>query len=159
MKTSPFMCSMVLSWGFFLLLDSSSPFSSKKLHLVGAQEDANEGDGEYHADEDDMDEEEGEGYDDAYDPLNENELNPCRRNPTWWRAGGEQVAGAGNNVDYENCQGLAGWSPRDSWWHVDTQPMKEWLSDGKEQKIAECLDAAFVSISIPTEVDTFWWAA
>jgi hypothetical protein len=137
MKTSPLLC--LLHWGFFLL--ASSPLSCK-LQLVAAEDENNE---EYHED-DDEEEKEEDAYND-YDPLNENKLNPCRRHPTWWGAG-EGI------VDYEMCQELTGWSPRDSWWHVDTKPTKEWLSEGKEDKIAECLDAALVSVP-----DTFWWAA
>jgi hypothetical protein len=143
MKTSHFMC--FLPWGFVL-----SPFMSCKLQLVAAQEDNNEED--HDVEEPNVlgedDQEDGAFHHDAYDPLNENELNPCRRHPTWWRGGDGTV------VDYETCQELTGWSPRDSWWRLDTEPMKEWLSEGKEEKIAECLDAAFLSVP-----ETFWWAA
>lgn len=135
MKTSPFMC--FLHWGFFLL--ASSPY----FQLVVAEDSNEEVD---HENEEEEQIEAEEAFND-YDPLNENELNPCRRHPTWWGAG-EGI------VDYEMCQELTGWSPRDSWWHVDTEPTKVWLSDGKEDKIVECLDAAFLSVP-----DTFWWAA
>ena len=143
-------------WGFFLLVSSSRPWSCQ-LHLLAAQEDGNE-EGLDHAEDEMDDEEEEEEAHQNYDPLFEDVLNTCRRNPTWWRPAG---AGDGNNtavVDYyAGCQKLTGWNPRDSWWRVlDAQPIKKVLTDEKEAQIAECLDAAF--LSIPT-TETFWWAA
>jgi hypothetical protein len=118
MKTSPFTC--ILPWGFLCRLQM----------FCAAEYDNNHERVDYEGDEEEEDE---EAYNNDYNPLNENELNPCRRHPTWWGAG-EGI------VDYETmCQELTGWSPRDSLWRVDIEPIKEWLSDGKEDKIAVSL--------------------
>lgn len=83
---------------------------------------------------------------DHYDPDNEHPLNVCRRNPTWR---GE------NNVDfYETCRELTGWKPRDFWWRNDTRPVDQWLSEGMDEKITECLDESFQSVS-----EDKWWSA
>jgi hypothetical protein len=155
MKRSPFMG--LLPLGYALLFASSPSFFSSNLKvLVAAQEESHdEGHEDQENDEANVmgeDHEEGELHHDAYDPLNENEFNPCRRHPTWWWGGGGDSGTTA--VDYETCQELTGWSPRDSWWRFDTEPMREWLSNEKEELIAECLDAAFLSVP-----ETFWWAA
>lgn len=109
--------------------------------FVAAEDDiSHEDDGEqvYHPDEPA-----------AYDPADENPENVCRRNPTWRRKD------LGNDVllDYETCRELVGWKPRDIWWREDPHPAARWLSDGKEQQIADCLDEAMRNVD-----GTLWWA-
>jgi hypothetical protein len=103
-----------------------------------------------HGDEEQEDADSGHHHEPAdYDPENENAENVCRRNPTWQRQADDVIA----TLDYATCQELSGWAPRDVWWREDPYPAAHWLSDGKEQQIAECLHEAMRNVD-----GTLWWA-
>jgi hypothetical protein len=90
----------------------------------------------------------GQGGDDdeeewVYDPAQEDPLDKCRRDPTW------------DNVDYNKCQRLMGWEPRDTWWRLDVGH-NEYFLNGKEDDIHDCIREMFQEArKRPTEYE---WA-
>ena len=59
----------------------------------------------------------------------------CRRDPTW------------RSVDYDACQALLDWKPRDRWWRHDPTGNALMLK-GKDKNITDCLDKAFENAKI-----------
>jgi hypothetical protein len=76
----------------------------------------------------DGDDEEEEEW--VYDPEQEDPLDKCRRDPTW------------DIVDYDDCQRLTGWEPRDTWWRLDVGH-NEYYLNGKEDDIHDCIREMF----------------
>lgn len=69
----------------------------------------------------------------SYDQLDINARRvACRQDPTWL------------SVDYEDCQNLMRWKPRNNLWSKDKGHLSNWL-DGRESRIEECLKEAFHS--------------
>ena len=58
-------------------------------------------------------------------------LDACRRDPTW------------KSVDYDECQKLTGWKPRDQWWRHDPEGSAPWVDDSQREQVSECMTTSF----------------